>query len=326
MSDLADFVRKLGGVERLLHFYAAEHPWHFCVIAELTGAIDPQAFRPALDQAQARHQMLSVFVADVTGRGPCFFRSDRPIDIKLVPFAEESDWRSVVQHELAAPFSDGEAPLMRMTVLHGADRATLVLTFPHAASDGLSGMHVVQDLMEALSGRSLQKLPDLMPLEALAAKALLPPGASIAPRPLPGIDADALRAIVARPLWRPFEGDRPRVSTVEFDQVFSTLLHRRSKAKGTTVHGALCAALVRSVAQSEGKEAYTITSPVSLRAMLGIEERCCGLLLSAGTGTSLSMMPRISGGSRVGDVRIDAGADGGRRARLPRRDQGDVAA
>ena len=250
MREEPGFVRDLGAMERILHFYASEHPRHFCVVAEIEGTIDPAKCRAAFDAVQARHPMLSVCVRDDPQRGPGIYRCDRPLKVGFSSVDEEPDWRRVVERELATPFADSEGPLMRATVMYGAHGASIVLTSHHVLSDGMSEVFIVQDLMEALDGRPLARLPELPSQERLVADVLLPEGRTIDPEMPDGLDERRFRAIADAPLWRPFEGDTPLVHTIEFDAPFSARLRRRSRENATTLNGALCAALVQCVASA----------------------------------------------------------------------------
>ncbi|MEZ2131647.1 MULTISPECIES: hypothetical protein [unclassified Sinorhizobium] len=286
------FIRELGAQERLFHYYSAEHPRHFCVVAELAANKDPEDYRAAFAMIQRRHPILSVSVRDDSRHGAGFYRTNRPLKLTFIPFAEEADWRRVVERELATAFPDSDGPLMRVTILHddglhdvefhGAGRATVVLTLHHGAADALSGAYIIQDLMEALNGRPLPPLPVMPPLETIAARRLLNADA-IAPAPHAEKDAAALRAIADAPLWRPFEGDRPIVSTLAFDRTFTARALHCARENGTTLHGTICAALICSTAADVGKDTFTITSAVDLRAMLDVDQRNCALLVGAGT-------------------------------------------
>lgn len=291
-EEEASFVREFGAQERLQHYYSAEHPRHFCVVAELAADKDPEDYRAAFAMIQKRHPMLSVSVRDDTRHGAGFYRTDRPLKLTFIPVAEEADWRRVVERELATAFPDSEGPLMRVTILHDdglhdvefhrARRATVVLTLHHSAADALSGAYIIQDLMEALNGQTLPPLPIIPSQETIAAKRLLNADA-LAPAPFSEEDAAALRAIADAPLWRPFEGDRPVVSTLAFDRAFTARALYCARENGTTLHGAICAALVCSTAADIGKDTFTIISPINLREMLDIDQRNCALLVSAGT-------------------------------------------
>lgn len=276
------FVRPVGSMERFFHLYAREHPRHFCVVAEISGDIDALDFQTAFDRVQRRHPMLSAYIAVDVRSGPSIFHSDRKLPVGVVASTEPGDWHAIVERELRTPFVDSEAPLLRATVLRARRQATIVLTLHHALLDGLSAAVIIGDLLEALNGHELKPLPALSSLEQLLEKALLPHGETIQMRAPAGVDADKLRTIARMPLWRPFEGDRPIVSTVSFSAAETERIRRRSRDESTTVHGALCAALVRTAAKPPN-EAFTITSPVNARGVLGNVDAHAGFLFSGAT-------------------------------------------
>jgi hypothetical protein len=269
-------------MERFFHLYAREHPRHFCVVAEISGDIDALDFQTAFDRVQRRHPMLSAYIAVDVRSGPSIFHSDRKLPVGVVASTEPGDWHAIVERELRTPFVDSEAPLLRATVLRARRQATIVLTLHHALLDGLSAAVIVGDLLEALNGHELKPLPALSSLEQLLEKALLPHGETIQMRAPAGVDADKLRAIARMPLWRPFEGDRPMVSTVSFSAAETERIRRRCRDESTTVQGAFCAALVRTAAKPPN-EAFTITSPVNARGVLGNVDAHAGFLFSLAT-------------------------------------------
>ncbi|HEX4165434.1 MAG TPA: condensation domain-containing protein, partial [Bryobacteraceae bacterium] len=277
------FVRPVGSMERFFHLYAREHPRHFCVVAEISGDIDALDFQTAFDRVQRRHPMLSAYIAGDVRSGPSIFHCDhRKLPVAVVASTEPGDWHAIVERELRTPFVDSEAPLMRATVLRARRQGTVVLTLHHALLDGLSAAVIVRDLLEALKGHELKPLPALPSLDQLLEEALLPHGQTIQMRAPAGVDAEKLRAIARMPLWRPFEGDHPIVSTVSFSAAEAERIRRRSRDESTTVHGALCAALVRTAAKPPN-EAFTITSPVNARGVLGNVDAHAGFLFSLAT-------------------------------------------
>src|SRR5262245_31415701 len=101
----ARLVRPLGIQERVVHQVSGVHPRHFCVVAELGQKQRPWDYRSAFALIQQRHPLLSVFVAE-TENGPCFMRGDRKLDVTFISESDATDWRRVVERELASGFSD----------------------------------------------------------------------------------------------------------------------------------------------------------------------------------------------------------------------------
>ncbi len=275
--------RPLGTFERVMYLYSEEHPRHFCVAAEIAGATLFGDYRPAFDSVQRRHPALSACIVRDARRGPVIQRTGRPVKLRIVSVEGDRDWRPVMERELSTAFEHDGSPLLRATVLHAADGATIVLTFHHSLFDAIAGASVIEDLMTALGGQPLTPLPALPSLESLLAAALMLPGQSIAPRMPGGMDVAKLRAIAASPLWRAFEGDTPTVRAIAFDEADTALVRHRSRERGTTLNGALCAAVVCAAAVRRADDLFTITSATNLRPLLGVDARQCGLLVSPGT-------------------------------------------
>jgi hypothetical protein len=84
-------------------------------------------------------------------------------------------------------------------------------------------------------------------------------------------------------LWRRFEGDKPKVSTMTLDEGSTRKIREISKANGTTVHGALCAAIALSALAESGADEYTIINPINLREILQLQTGECGLYVGLGT-------------------------------------------
>lgn len=285
-EDERRVVRALGAHERMLHHYSKEYPRHFCIVAELAGAKSREDYRLAFSVVQRRNPMLQVYVEDDAQGGPYFCSSERPLEIR---FPEEPNWRRVVERELWSPFPADEAPLMRVSVLHAADRATVIMTFHHAAADGLSGAYIIQDLMEALDGRTLPPLTVPPQIETVVAKALSSPVGT--PPAKPARDNETAREIPGDLLRQPYEGKTSAISTISFDREFTNLARCCSKENGTTLHGAICAAVICGATAEYDQDSFRIMSPINLRAMLGLGRSDYGMLITVG-GVHFSLKPR----------------------------------
>jgi len=284
------YVRHLGTSERLLFLYSNDHPRHFCVAAEITGELTPEDFRPAFDLVQRRHPMLNVEIRIDGQSGPAFYGVKRPIDGELKPLSHDGDWIAEVERELATPFPGAGGPLMRATILFQQQKTVIILTFHHAIADGPSAAFVIRDLMSALDGQHLETLPAIPAFEAILSA--LPIAVEFPTESLLSQNhADGLRAIAAEPLWRAFEDHLPKVSTLTLSKDLTEEIDRRAKANGTTVDGALCAALALSDIHSNSLEAYTVMTSIDARAILGLHKGECGLYGAAS-------LVRVSGNDR----------------------------
>src|SRR4029453_11382040 len=108
---------------------------------------------------------------------------------------------SLAATELATPFDRSCAPLMRATLATTRMSSVIVLTFDHTIADGISSVHVLDDLVAALNGRQLSNLPVPLPIEDLIDHSL--EGTAVTELPQPDTR-------MAEPTsQRPFDGRRP---------------------------------------------------------------------------------------------------------------------
>jgi NRPS condensation-like uncharacterized protein len=152
-------IRQLGCCERFFHLYSLAFPVHFCLVAQIEGALESAKLEAALDQVRRRHSALRVSIVDDADSGPAFHRIGNPIELRTAAVEAAANWRESVESELNRPFDTVQGPLMRATALWASDGASIVLTFHHAIMDALSGTRVLHDVMRALAGENLEVLP-----------------------------------------------------------------------------------------------------------------------------------------------------------------------
>jgi Condensation domain/Phthiocerol/phthiodiolone dimycocerosyl transferase C-terminus len=265
-------VRYLGPSETYF-WLSNQNSWkHFVVAAQITGGTTTASWRTALDAVQRRHPLLGVCI-DADGSGAPYFRllPELRIPLEIVPGNSLQGWQGAMETELSTPFPVEDALLVRAVLLHEAHRATILLTVHHSIADGLSVAFIVRDILEALSGKPLEALPvprpqeDLCPLPAIHGTEL---GAEKPKAPVPpGVPGTLLKR------------DRSllRVRGIRLPAELSDRLHERSRREGTTVHGALVAALVlagRDIHHEWRQATIRVVSPVNHRAILGRGDDC----------------------------------------------------
>ena len=142
-------------------------------------------------------------------------------------------------------------------------------------ADGMALVFLIRDLLQVLSGGQIETLSFSSAAEELLSR--LPEGEKI-------IQAEALQAGApqAEPaLYREGNGLTPRVAARKLDENLTAALKERARREGTTVQGALCAALVlagRKTSSAWRKRPVRVMSPVNVRAHLRAGE-ACGLYL-----------------------------------------------
>lgn len=273
------YLRALGPRERCLYRYSERNPLLFVLIAEFDIALDAHLVGNALHAVQSRHPLLSAHIRDDPKMGLSFYRADSvaPIDLTFIrgPF---QDWQAIATEELTRPFDPASAPLMRATLLTQGVSSTLLLTFDHVISDGISSVMVLNDLLSVLNGQPLAPLPLPSSLEELATRrfgatqiATLPP------------DADDPRMVVPTSI-RPFDASPPYLSRVAMGHDATARLVERCREERTTVHAAIVTAASRIRSAMSGEDFVRTYSPINARGLVAQGAGCCLSISFACTG------------------------------------------
>ena len=269
--------RELGGFERFFWLINHNSPSHFVCAADIAGPTTREGWMSAVDALQARHPLLSVCIEPGADAVVRFRRvADARIPVRFIPLDGSPDWMSEVAREMATPFDARTAPLARVTVLHSAQRSVLIFASHHSIGDGIAVAYAVRDLLRALSGEAIERLPEPASAEGLLAR--------VAPASPPdaGVPADA--APVVPGIYRNAGSSAPVIDSRRLSAALTAKLRERARHEGTTVHGALCAAAVvaaREVAGDWADRTVRILSPVDIRELVGATDDY-GLRLSAG--------------------------------------------
>jgi hypothetical protein len=269
-------IRSLGSLEHVFWLLDQHRSVHFAVTALIAGETARRDWRRALDRLQKRHPILSVRIGGEPGSVPSFFQADAtPIPLRIVKDAPLSRWQSEVGAELATPFDPTQAPLIRAVVIQGAADAAFILVAHHAIADGVSLAYAIRDTLEALSGRALRPLP-WQPSQDFMMN--VPDG-------LADDQAHQHAEGLTPAVYRRRDNAHPRVTGLSLSTRLTASLRERARQEGTTVHGALCAALVLASreALAEWRDIpLRIRSPINARPLLDVGESC-GVFLGSAT-------------------------------------------
>ena len=295
-----DAVRSLGSLEHLFWLYDQHRFVHFAVTALMSGRASPRDWRRALDRLQKRHPILSVRIDGGRESRPSFRQADAtPIPLRIVVDEPELRWEAEVGHELATPFDPGQAPLIRAVLIQGAQDTAFMLVAHHSIADGLSLAFAIRDTLDALAGRSLRPLSWLPSQDDMM---------NVSDSPVDGQEQDQAPAAMPA-IYRPRDNARPTVQGLQLSPDLTARVRDRARLEGTTVHGALCAALVlasREVSAAGPEMPLRIVSPINARPLLDVGESC-GLFL--GIATSVFDGPAIDFWDIARHVRTDVTAN-----------------
>jgi NRPS condensation-like uncharacterized protein len=271
-----DAIRSLGSLEHLFWLFDQNRPCHFAVTALISGGASRRDWRRALDRLQKRHPILSVCIDGEPDTVPSFRQADATrIPLRIVEDEPELRWEAEVGKELATPFNPSRAPLIRAVLIQGARDAAFMLVAHHSIADGLSLAYAIRDTLDALAGRFLRPLPWLPSQDDMM---------NVSDSLVDGHEQDQAGAAMPA-IYRPHDNARPTVKGLRLSRGLTSSIRDRARQEGTTVHGALCAALVlasREVFAARREIPLRIFSPIDARPLLNAGESC-GVFLGATT-------------------------------------------
>jgi NRPS condensation-like uncharacterized protein len=272
-------VRTLGAREHMFWLMDQKHAVHLTVTAEVKGITKVQSWRDALDAVQRRHPVLSTSINRNEEGQPALYQADAaPIPLRVVDGSVQQRWELELDREMALPFTPEQAPLIRSVLIHKPQSAVLIMIAHHAIADGMALVFLIRDLLQVLSGEQIEAFSFSSSGEELLNK--LPKREEIVQA-----EASQAGAPAAEPaLYREGDGLAPRASARKLDENLTAALREQARREGTTVQGALCAALVlagRKTSSTWRKQSVRVMSPVNARAHLRAGE-ACGLYLGAG--------------------------------------------
>ncbi|MFO0623075.1 MAG: condensation domain-containing protein [Polyangia bacterium] len=247
--------RALADMERAFYLLDCGTRFNGIQVVSIQGVIEEPLLRLSLDRLQARHPLLRV---RLTGDDKTLgFTEDGAGPLPLLVLDRQGDdhWQAVVDIELNRPFVRTDDHLTRLLWLRGPKRSELVIAHHHVIADALSMVFAVRDLLTDLA--ALSSGQSLLPPESLPLRPPLPallPAQSKGLRLFPAMHDFFFKHVLGKPLRR--AKTLPVEQSVPAAQRQNRLVHRslsgdllrqlrdRAKAEQTTVHGALCAALL----------------------------------------------------------------------------------
>jgi NRPS condensation-like uncharacterized protein len=270
---MVSIIRKLGLVEHLFETLHSMGAMLYVNIVRFQGALSYDFLRTAIDLLQKRHPLLQVYLQK--SDNGLYFRADSTpiIPLKVIERQHDQQWIEIAEDELCRKFASEVEPLCRITLLQKSEKLTvneLIVTFHHAIADGISALHFIhellsyyQQLVEGITILPMESLPLLPSLEQLLETYLAESDTQIIPSPTsqsPALIVEQIAPVCDR---------RTRLVTYEFNQGLTSKIKNRCRREQTTVHGALCAAMVLAcVRQLSSKEPVLVAcgSSVNLRA------------------------------------------------------------
>ncbi|MGS2764798.1 condensation domain-containing protein [Sinomicrobium sp. M5D2P9] len=184
----------------------------------------------ALDKAQQRHPNLSIrIVMDAYSRPVFKHAAWIPIPLWVLEVDQEHRWEQEVEKELATRFKTEKEALVWAVLVQRPNNTELILIGHHATADSTSMTYLFRDILAAISR---QKLEPMQPQKTNDETLGLPK------------DQDVVGSERTRPLVKVKKSFVPKISSLRFSAENTRDIINRSKEEQTTVHGALCAAVL----------------------------------------------------------------------------------
>ncbi|MGS2741789.1 condensation domain-containing protein [Sinomicrobium sp. M5D2P17] len=253
--------RTLGAFEKtfwLLDFIDSKD---FAIAGEIEGRKPIAEWRQALDKVQQRHPNLSVRIVMDANSRPVFRHSAwSPIPLRVLEADGDHNWEQEVEKELATRFKTDEEVLIRAVLVQRPEDTVLILTGHHALADGTSMSYLFRDILTAVTGQELEAMqPQKSNDETLG---------------LPE-DAGAVGSERTTLLTKDIKTVAPKISSIRFSGEATRSIIKRSREEQTTVHGALCAAVLiacRNMRKEWADKKIELISPICSRRALQLDD------------------------------------------------------
>jgi len=225
------------GVIRTLHWlFSQTGPRAFAHAIDVTGTTTVEQWRTALDALQQSQPFFCVQI-DVDSNNSPYFRRVEGASIPMRVFDGKlgTSWEAELGKEISTMVAADGAPLLRAVLIHEVERSIFIMTAHHSISNGVSMREALGDLVRSLSGQQLDRRSVLpSPEESLGVT-------SQVPTTHPPVYVAAKRVNFIQNYVEPFSNH-----SLWFDAAFTSRLRERARVEATTLHGALCSALIHA--------------------------------------------------------------------------------
>ena len=255
--------RSLGTNEKVYWVLDQKITTQFAVVAEINGNVTENTWREALDAVQKRHPNLFLQIAGNEYSTAHFQHvDDCKIPLRVIFSHRGDNWNSVVEEELNNPLDITVAPLARVVLIQQSGKTVFIFISNHCIGDGMSAALFIRDVLSAVSGKTIDDLMPLPPLEMIA---------GVAENEITERDINVSEQAKSNLLPR----SKINISRIKLSAALTAKLLKRAKNENTTVHGALGAALIIAIKEADIsllQKPVRILHPLSARKALCIGE------------------------------------------------------
>ncbi|PHM45540.1 condensation domain-containing protein [Xenorhabdus miraniensis] len=242
------------------------------------GELQMTALRHGLDELQVRHPLLRTRIEHDNGLNPRWVSCDQAIPLREIRFAQDQQWVDEVnKRELMERVNPDIGPLIRTVVVNSADGIyDLLVIVPHIIADGTTVLSLAEQWLTLANNpvssswiaRALPSAEEMRPSKFTGKEGAIQLAEQTAQ------DAKLMTThkpgrIIPNRVISP-EKRRTQLLRRELNSDQLTLLIQTSRKHGTTVHGALTAALVLAAALDDQNHPtqFAVGSPIDFRREL----------------------------------------------------------
>ncbi|MEG4030409.1 MULTISPECIES: condensation domain-containing protein [unclassified Microcoleus] len=249
---MTSFSRKLGLVEMWMALGNEVGGGLIVNVVYLEGILKAELVQQALKLVQQRHPMLQVYI--VESEDGLYFQSTgiTEIPVQVIYKQDENEAIKIAEKELHTKFTPGNNPLCRLTLLYShqhQNSCEVIITFHHGIVDGISCMRFIDDLLfyyqEINEGENISQVESLE---------FIPPIETIVNYNIPSQNPRENHQLAnEQPSLPPQLIIEHQASANErltrmlprmLSQEKTKTLIDKCKQEKTTVHGAMCAAML----------------------------------------------------------------------------------
>jgi len=261
--------RRLMMVERIMYVDTIT-PLNCVFTAKITGNLNPENLNIALSKIQLKHPLLRVSIEDDQKGGPYFITNQqvKPIPVRITERLTDDDWLKESETEWYKLFDQENVPLARIVWVRSATVSELLLVMPHCVCDGTTCVALMTELL------SLTDNPD-RDLEVYSTfnsvRELMPDSFNIAKSTRKGRFFSVLGKLffMLRSIKNKHGKKNNYVLHWKLDEDKTLAIADACKNAGTSVHAALCVALLQAFQKVSGDKAKgKVISPVDIRRFI----------------------------------------------------------
>lgn len=253
--------RTLGAFEKTFWLLDQIDSKDFALAAEVEGKEPVAAWKSAIKHVQQRHPNLSVKIIMDEFKRPVTQHVDSlEIPLRVLEVDNEFKWELEVEKELAIRFNTQKGPLLRVVVIQKPNDTVLILVANHTLADGSSLNYLFRDILSAVTG---QKLEALAPQKSNDETLGLPDDITLTDSENIGYAFKIIPSVF------------PKIDSIRFSEESTSQILERSRLEQTTVHGAICAAVViasRKLRKEWATKKLELISPICTRKALQLDD------------------------------------------------------